>query len=244
MTTSLSTETIRAFAPTGILRVALNHGNRVLAGRDDRGRPFGISVDLARDLAEYLGLELHFVEFERAVDVSSSAESGLWDVCFLAVDPERARTIAFTAPYVRIEGCYLAGGDCAARDAGELVASGVPVGSVTGSAYSLTLLRKPGAENLVMFEDIFAALGALDRGEVQAIAGIRQAMEGEAERRPASRVLQPPFMEIRQAMAMPQGRPATSAALADFLDGALRSGRVGDILQAHGVNRGCAILPD
>lgn len=232
------------FAPTGRLRVALNYGNRVLVGRDHKGQPFGISVDLARDLVAHMGLALDFVEYERAVDVSSSATSGDWDVCFLAVDPERAKTIAFTAPYVRIEGCYLAGAGCKAADAGALVASGVPVGSVKGSAYSLTLLRKPGAEHLVMFEDIFAALDALDRGEVEAIAGIRQAMEGEVAKRPGSRVLQPPFMEIRQAMAMPQGRPAASKALADFLAKALRSGRVGDLLQAHGVARDCAILPD
>ncbi|TKW63739.1 MAG: transporter substrate-binding domain-containing protein [Paracoccus denitrificans] len=235
---------IREFAPTGRLRVALNHGNRVLVGRDDKGKPFGISVDLARDLAAHLGPALDFVEYERAVDVSSSATSGLWDVCFLAVDPGRAKTIAFTAPYVRIEGCYLASASCTAADAGALVALGLPVGSVKGSAYSLTLQRKPGAENLVMFEDIFAALGALDRGEVAAIAGIRQAMEGEAQKRPGSRVLQPPFMEIRQAMAMPQGRPAASAALADFLDEALHRGRVADILQAYGVARDCAIVPD
>lgn len=236
--------TIHEFAPKGVLRVALNHGNRVLVSRDDDGRPFGISVDLANDLATYLGHEPQFVEFERAVDVSSSADRDLWDVCFLAVDPERAKTIAFTAPYVRIEGCYLASAACSAMDAGELVASGAPVGSVYGSAYSLTLQRKPGAENLTMFEDIFGALDALDGGEVQAIAGIRQAMEGEAEKRQGSRVLMPPFMEIRQAMAMPQGRPAAASALSAFLTAALRSGRVGDILEAHGVNRDCAIFPD
>lgn len=238
------TETIREFAPTGSLRVALNHGNRVLVSRDNDKRPFGISVDLARDLAAHLGLDLQFVEFERAVDVSSSAESGLWDVCFLAVDPERAKTIAFTAPYVRIEGCYLAGAACKAAHTEDLINSGAAVGSVKGSAYSLTLQRRPGARNLVMFNDISDALRALDRAEVQAIAGIRQAMEGEAAKRPSSRVLQPPFMEIRQAMAMPQGRPAASAALSDFLARALQSGRVGDILQVHGVDRGCAILPD
>lgn len=241
---SLPAELTRGFAPTGILRVALNHGNRVLVGRDDNKKPVGISVDLAHDLARHLGLDLQFIEFDRAVDVSSSAEAEIWDVCFLAVDPERAKTIAFTAPYVRIEGCYLAGAHCTAVDAVELVTAGVPVGSVKGSAYSLTLQRKPGAESLMMFEDIFAALDALDRGEVQAIAGIRQAMEGEAEKRPGSRVLLPPFMEIRQAMAMPQGRPAASAALSAFLSEAATSGRVGDILAAHGVDRNCAIVPE
>lgn len=234
---------LQEFAPHGVLRVALNHGNRVLVGRHEDGTPFGISVDLARALADHLGLDLAFVEYERAVDVSSSATQDAWDVCFLAVDPERARTIAFTEPYVRIEGCYLAGAHCPADTADALVASGAEVGTVRGSAYTLTLQRKPGAERLVFFENVHAALAALDREEVAAIAGIRQAMEAEAEARPGSRVLLPPFMEIRQGMGLPQGRPAASKALSAFLSEMARSGRVGDILEAHGVDRDCAILP-
>ncbi len=240
----MTSTTIAQFAPTGTLRVALNHGNRVLVSRDATGKPRGISVDLARTLARHLGLELAFVEYERAVDVSSSATNDEWDVCFLAVDPERAKTITFTDPYVRIEGCYLAGPQCDAADAPSLVASGQKVGTVKGSAYTLTLQRKPGAENLVVHDDILAALDALDRTEVQAIAGIRQAMEGEAAKRQGARVLMPPFMEIRQAMAMPAGRPDASRALSAFLDDALRRGIVGDILEAHGVDRASALLPD
>ncbi|MAU47307.1 MAG: hypothetical protein CMP09_21345 [Yangia sp.] len=225
------------------LRVALNHGNFLLVGRDEAGAAKGISVDLAHAFAASEGREPVFVEYNRAVDVSSSAEDDAWDVCFLAVDPERARTIAFTEPYVRIDGSYLAGPDCTAGDAHALVASGEKVGAVRGSAYSLTLQRKPGAEALELYETLQMALEALDRGEVQALAGIRQAMMHEAETRPGSRLLAPPFMEIRQAMAMPQGRPEASARLQAFLSEALRDGTVGDILERHGVSRDCAIVP-
>jgi polar amino acid transport system substrate-binding protein len=235
------TELVQQFAPHGVLRVALNHGNRVLVDRRDSGEAFGISVDLAKALASHLGLDLHLIDYERAVDVSASATENAWDVCFLAVDPERAKTISFTAPYVRIEGCYLAGKHSTAKGSSELVEAGGKVGSVIGSAYSLTLMRKPGAENIVMHADIHAALEALDSGAVEAIAGIRLVMEGEAEKRPGSRVLQPPFMEILQAMAMPSGRELASAELARFLAEALASGRVGDILEKHGVDRNCAI---
>ncbi|WP_168173076.1 transporter substrate-binding domain-containing protein [Thioclava sp. F34-6] len=222
----------------------MNHGNFVLVGRDDAGRPMGISVDLARAYAASCGCDLEFVEYDRAVDVSSSVGKDEWDVCFLAVDPERAKTIAFTEPYVRIEGCYLASADCEAADARALVASGALVGSVRGSAYTLTLQRKPGAEALTLYESLQVALEALDRGEVSAVAGIREAMAHESSHRPGSRVLSPPFMEIRQAMAMPQGRPEASADLQAFLRTALRDGTVGDILERHGVSRDCAIIPD
>ncbi len=238
------TQTLRAdFAPNGTLRAALNHGNRILVGRGADGTPEGISVDLAQMLAAELDLPLDFVNFDRAVDVSSSATEDLWDVCFLAVDPKRAETIDFTDPYVGIEGSYLAGPACTADDAPALVASGAAVGTVDGSAYTLTLARHPGAEALVYFPTITAMLAALDQGEITAAAGIGDVMAAEAAKRPGARVLTPPFMQIRQAMAIVRGRPDASAYLRDFVQRLARAGTTGDILERHGVARACAIVP-
>ena len=44
------------------------------------------------------------------------ARPGQWDICFLAVDPVRAAGIAFTAPYVVIEGTYIVPKDFQAAD--------------------------------------------------------------------------------------------------------------------------------
>lgn len=240
---SMDGETIREFCPEGRLRAALNFGNGVLIGRDEAGQPRGITVDLAQALAARLGLAVDFVEMARAVDVSDTARSGVWDLCFLAVDPKRAETIAFSEPYVQIDGCYLAGPGCDAADAGALVASGAAVGTVVGSAYSLTLERQEGAERLVHFPDIHAMLAALDDRAVAAVAGIGAVMAREAAARPGTRVLAPAFMSIRQAMGVPQGRPKAAAALRAFVDEAARSGLVGDILERHGVSRDCAVVP-
>ncbi len=234
----------QSLAPHGKLRAALNHGNFVLVSRDENRAPYGISVDLARAFAEYAGLELEFVEHERAVDVASTAQDDRWDICFLAVDPKRAETIDFTMPYIRIEGSYLAGAHCDAPDSAALVASGAKVGSVEGSAYTLTLQRKEGAENLILFPNLTAALAALDAGDIAAVAGIKDAMEHQAQKRVGARVLAPPFMEIRQAMAMPQGRPEAAQILKDWLTEAARTGQTADILARHGVARSCAILPE
>ncbi len=238
-----STDILTEYAPDGVLRVALNHGNRILAGRDASGAPKGISVDLATLIADRLGLPLRFVEYERAADVSGSAADGAWDLCFLAVDPKRAETLDFTLPYVAIEGRYLAGPSCAAADADALVASGVPVGTVEGSAYTLTLERQAGAEQLVRFPDIHAMLAALDGGAIPAAAGIGDVMAAEAALRPGARVLSPPFMEIRQAMAIVKGRPKAARDLTDMLAGLARSGAIADILERHGVARHCAVVP-
>ncbi|MDX1780557.1 MAG: transporter substrate-binding domain-containing protein [Thalassovita sp.] len=234
----------RAVAPKGTLRAALNHGNRILVTRDAAGNAQGITVDLARALADRLGLPLEFIHKDRAIDVSSVAQDDVYDICFLAVDPERAKTIHFTAPYVQIEGAYLVGAHCDTTDAHTLVSEGHRVATVDGSAYTLNLSRKPGAEHLVHFPSIQAALDALDKGEVAAVAGIKAVMEREGAKRAGSRVVGPPFMQIRQAMGMPTGRPDAARFLDEVVADMARSGRVGDILERHGVSASCAILPD
>ncbi len=230
------------YAPGGRLRVAINHGNVILAGRDAEG-PKGISVDLARALAAELGVEPDFVEYDRAVDVASRADKDAWDVCFLAVDPARAQAIAFTQPYIRIEGCYLVGPGSPAQTAEDVVRLGLRIGAVEGSAYALHLGRAPGAENLVLMPAFAAACRAFDSGAIDGLAGIRRAMQGVASSRPGARLLEPPFMEIRQAMGLPAARPAAHAHLSAFLAERARNGSLARILEAHGVDGACALMP-
>ena len=238
-------ETLRQqVAPSGVLRAALNHGNRILVSCDTEGAARGITVDLARLLAERLQLPLTFEHYERAVDVANAAGTGSYDLCFLAVDPLRAEVLDFTAPYVAIEGAYLAGPDCAAQDAAELVMNGEPVGTVDGSAYTLHLSRQPGADHLRVFSDIDAAIAALSGGAVSAVAGIGAVMQAEAEKLPGARVLSPPFMTIRQAMAVPRTHPGARAYVEGFLEELLLSGELGGILERHGVPAECAVVPD
>ena len=155
-------EILRELAPSGALRVALNHGNRVLVGRDEAGRAQGISVDLAHALGARLGVAPVFVEFDRAVDVAASAGSDVWDVCFLAVDPARAKAVSFTHPYIRIEGCYLVHAESPAREMGDISRLNLRIGAVEGSAYALHLARAPGAEGLLPFPTFAQAAAAFE----------------------------------------------------------------------------------
>ncbi len=237
------TDFLKAYAPGGTLRVALNHGNRVLVRRDATGSPQGISVELAHALAAELGTLPTFVEYERAVDVSASADRHAWDVCFLAIDPARAGTVAFTPPYICIEGCYLVAAGSAAEEMADVARLGLRIGAVEGSAYALNLARAPGSEGLVPFSSFGAATGAFDGGAIDGLAGIRQAMEAEGAMRPGTRVLEPPFMEIRHAMGVPTGRTVAQDHLARFLRDRALDGTIPAILERNGIERTCAIAP-
>jgi polar amino acid transport system substrate-binding protein len=138
---AMPSDIIQAFAPTGVLRASLNIGNPVLANLDAHGKPFGISIDLAQALGQKLGVSVELIVNETAGKSVVTVESGRADIGFFAVDPERGKDIAFTAPYVLIEGYYLVRTDSPITHNAQVDALGNRVVVGKGSAYDLFLTR-------------------------------------------------------------------------------------------------------
>jgi polar amino acid transport system substrate-binding protein len=75
---------VSAFAPTGTLRASINLGNPILANRNPAtGEPVGVSVDLARGLAERLGVDLALVVFDAAGKSVEAVTAEQADIGFL-----------------------------------------------------------------------------------------------------------------------------------------------------------------
>ncbi|HCT05860.1 MAG TPA: restriction endonuclease, partial [Pseudomonas sp.] len=74
---------MQQLAPEGVLRAAINFGNPVLAQRGAGGEPQGVSVELAKALAEVLGVELQLITFEAAGKVFAALAEDAWRVAFL-----------------------------------------------------------------------------------------------------------------------------------------------------------------
>lgn len=55
--------TVAELAPSGDLRVAINLGNVVLAGLSATGDPFGVTVDLARELGERIRRPVRWITY-------------------------------------------------------------------------------------------------------------------------------------------------------------------------------------
>lgn len=218
-------------APTGTLRAAINVGNPVLA-QGDPADPRGVTVDLARRLGEELGLPVELTGFTAARQSFEAMRDGAADLCFLAVDPARAVEVAFTRPYVVITGVFVVAGDSPIRSAEEVDRSGVRVGVKEGSAYDLHLSRELRHAEVVRGSDgvtVFAEQG-LEVG-----AGIRQPVQAWADERGGFRVLEPEFMQIRQAVGIPVGRAEpTKAYVAGFVERAVADGFVAEALRRSG----------
>ncbi len=201
----------RELAPTGALRAAINFGNAVLAQRGPGGQPGGVSVALATALARRLGVPLAIVPFEQAGLVSDALASGVWDICFLARDPVRGQQIAFTAPYVLIEGGYAVAAGSPFTTVDSVDTPGAAVAVVKGSAYDLHLSRALRHASLVRYGSNDEAAASVLSGAHPVLAGVKQPLAVLVQDHPELRLLPGRFMSIEQAIGAPRDRGEAGA---------------------------------
>ena len=238
---SAAAQPVAELAPSGKLRAAINFGNAVLATRDPAtGEPRGVSVDLARALGARIGVPVELVLYESAGKVATSVSQ--WDIAFLAIDPARATEIAFTAPYVMIEGAYLVPIDSPINASAQVDRAGTRVVVGAGSAYDLFLTRELKAATLVRAPTSPVVTDFLVAQKLDVAAGVKQQLEADAVRVPGVRLLPGRFMVINQAMGVPQGRPAALQYLRAFVEDVKASGFVAQSLARHRVE-GAVVAP-
>jgi polar amino acid transport system substrate-binding protein len=235
MSSNKAAEMAKNLAPTGSLRAAINLGNTVLAQTGPDGKPRGVTTDLATELARRLGVPLELVPFPSAGKVFEAMKSDAWDIAFLAIEPVRAAEIAFTPPYVLIEGAYLVPKESQLKTLDDVDHTGVRIGVGGGSAYDLYLTRTLKHATLVRDDKGGAASIEIFRREnLEVAAGVRQPLVAYAKDNDDVHVLDGKFMEIRQAMGTPRQRPnseESQAYLVSFIEDMKASGFVAESLK-------------
>ena len=235
---------ISALAPTGCLRASINLGNPILAGRDpSTGEVGGVSVDLAHHLATQLGLPLQLVVVDAAGKSVEVVARGDADIGFFAIDPVRGEEIAFTAPYVLIEGCYLVPELSPIRNNGEVDREEHTVVVGKGSAYDLFLTRELRHAHIVRAPTSPAVVDFFLEQRADVAAGVKQQLQADAQRIPGLRLLDGRFMVIQQAMGVPKRQgPQAAAFLSAFVEDAKASGFVAQALTRHRI-QGASVAP-
>jgi polar amino acid transport system substrate-binding protein len=224
-------EIVTDLAVRGVLRVALNLNNPVLV-QGTAAAPSGVTVDIARELGARLGTGVTFSCFSGALDAFEAIIAGEADICFLAVEPARAAQIAFTAPYVLIEGVYAVPDQSPLRTVAEVDRPGVRIGVKKGSAYDLFLTRTLRHATLVRGSEGTAEFIA---GPLEAAAGVREPMTEFVAAHQGTRLIEERFMEIPQAMGTTKTRrPETIRFLHAFIEDLKASGFVADALRRSG----------
>jgi polar amino acid transport system substrate-binding protein len=239
----MSPEVVSQLAPTGVLRAGINMSNFLLVtGRSPSGEPEGVSPDMARAIAERLGVPVHYVPYPRPGELADAAGTGAWDIGLIGAEPQRAEKIAFTAAYAEIEATYLVPPGSAITRIEEVDRPGVRIAVAARAAYDLWLERNIRHASLLRADSLDGSFALFAEQKLEALAGLRPKLLSDAERMPGSRMLDGKFMAVQQAIGTARGNDAAAAFLRGFVEEAKASGLVARLIARHGV-RGLSVAP-
>jgi polar amino acid transport system substrate-binding protein len=230
-------------APTGKLRAGINLGNVILAQKDPAtGEWRGVAIDLTRELARRLDVEVEFVPFQSVGAMVDAAKTGAWDIAFMGSDPAREGEITFTSAYVELDATYLVPAGSRLQAVADVDKDGVRVAAPARANYELFLTRSLKHAQLVRGDNAEAAFDLLKSGKVDTLAGLSQQLYGLVGKLPGSRVLEGRFLGVQQSMGVPKGRDAGAGYLRGFVEEAKASGLVAKAIEKTNA-RGVSVAP-
>lgn len=216
-------------ARNGVLRVAINTGNRALVQTEGEAL-LGVSPELARRLADSLGARLEPVVYSGAGKVFADAEKDVWDVAFLAIDAARAQKVSFTRPYHVIEATYAVRATSPIQDVADVDRAGTRVLTSTGSAYDMYLSANLAHATLEHSGTPPESFAEFRDGRADAVAGVRASLQRYLGEDEGFRILSGVLTSVSQAMVLPGADNPRIGDLDAFLEAAIAEGFVAQSL--------------
>ena len=240
-----SQQIVSELAPTGTLRAAINMGNFLLVtGRTGDGDPQGVAPDMARAIADRLGVPVRYVPYARPGELADAAGTEVWDIGLIGAEPQRAQKIAFTPAYCEIQATYLVPPGSPLQAISDVDRAGVRIAVTARSAYDLWLERNIKHAELVRTEgggDVCFKKFLDDK--LEALAGLRPRLLEDLEKLPGGRILEGQFTAVQQAVGTSHSNTAGAAFLRDFVEEAKASGLVAQLIERHGVTGRLSVAP-
>ena len=231
----ISQEIQKALAPTGTLRVGINLSNFLLvSGRNADGAPAGVSPDLARRIAGILDVPCQFVTFETPGELADAAADDLWDIGNIAHEPDRARLIDFSQPYVLIDAHFLVRSSSTLDSNNEIDQKGISIAAFDRSAYDLWLRDNLQHASVISANSIQHSHDLFMRGEVDVLASLKPRLQKDLDT-DQHRLIEPRFTAIKQAVGIKKTDPSVMRFLNNLIANAIQDGFIAASLAAHGV---------
>ena len=238
------TQAVRSeIAPSGKLRVGLNHGNFLLVTPGSSANdPRGVAPDVARELGRRVGVPIEFIKFETAGKLGDGVKTGAWDVAFLGAEPQRAAEIAFTAAYLEIPSTYLVPAGSPIRSVAEVDREGVRIAVAEQSAYGLYLARTIKHAKLITTQGLDSSFDVFVSQKLEALAGLKPRLLTDVQKLPGARILDGQFTAVQQAIGTPKSREASARFLRAFVEEVKASGLVAEAISRNGA-QGVSVAP-
>jgi polar amino acid transport system substrate-binding protein len=243
MATEITPAIRSEIAPSGKLRVGLNHGNFLLVTPGSSATdPRGVASDLARELGRRVGVPVEFIKFDTAGKLGDGVKTGAWDVAFLGAEPQRAAEIAFTAAYLEIPSTYLVPAGSPIRSVAEVDREGVRIAVADQSAYGLYLARTIKHAKLVMTQGLDSSFEVFVSQKLEALAGLKPRLLTDVQKLPGARILDGQFTAVQQAVGTAKSREASARFLRAFVEDVKASGLVAEAISRNGA-QGVSVAP-
>jgi polar amino acid transport system substrate-binding protein len=230
-------------APTGVLRAGINLSNFLLVtGRTADGDPVGVAPDIARGIAQSLGVPVKYVPFKTPGELADQAGKDIWDIGLIGAEPQRAAVMNFTAAYVEIEATYMVPPGSPLKAIADVDKKGVRIAVSARSAYGLWLENNIKNATLVPVSGLEGAFNKFLADKMDALAGLRPGLLKDLEKHPELKILDGKFTAVQQAVGC--NKPAAEGAryLAAFVENAKKSGLVASLIEKHKV-KGLSVAP-
>ena len=240
----MSQEIVAQLAPTGVLRAGINMSNFLLVtGETSDGDPDGVSPDMARAIADKLGVGCKLIPFKTPAEIADTAGKDVGYIGNIGAEPQRAAVMDFTAAYAEIEATYMVPAGASIQAIEEVDRAGIRIAHPPRSAYGLWLENNIKNAELVPAEGLAGSFELFANEGLEALAGLRPGLVSDLEKLPGARILDGQFSAVQQAVGVNKGNDAAYAFLKAFVEEAKASGFVAGLIEKHGVKGRLSVAP-
>ena len=229
----MSNLVLKQLAPKGYLRAAINLSNFLLVtGQDGDGNPQGVSPDMAKALANKLGVELKLISFNRPGELADAVSEDVWDIGNIANEAERAKSIEFSLPYTLIESTYLVRENLNIKNVDQ---EGIRIAVAERSAYDLWLTQNIKKANLIRAKSIAESFLIFEENKYEVLAGLRPKLVDDLKKTEDCKILPEAFTFINQCIGSKPGNVEAENFINNFIKVSIENGFVKELLLKYDV---------
>lgn len=226
-----------------IIRIGINASNFLLVSSlNSNGLPFGIAPDLGRFFAQALDVYPKFIVFDNPGELADGGLKGAWDIAFVGNEPQRAKDIAFSAPYLEIPVTFLVREGSKIQVLSDVDQVGNRISVMNRSAYDLYLSATIKNATIVRAQSINESFEQFIRDDLEVLGGLKPRLVSDCKKIPGSRILDGRITTVKQSAGTLPIHKESAQYLHDFIEQAKATGLVSDLIKKYSVH-GVLVAP-